>query len=130
MSSIVAQYSFPPTIRSVLLKNQPDAVPPTEELDALQAELRIAKQRTLERAKKAGDDLRTIEESMRRLKEKEKGKGKAIEKIKKERACMFLPASSIHALLIVMLACIYIYYNRLTCINFPDVPTYFIILKT
>ena len=89
MSSIVAQYSFPPAIRSVLLKNQPDALPPTEELDALQAELKAAKQRTLERAKKAGDDLRTIEESMRRLKEKEKGKGKAVDKIKKERACMY-----------------------------------------
>lgn len=89
MSSIVAQYSFPPAIRSVLLKNQPDALPPTEELDALQAELKVAKQRTLERAKKAGDDLRTIEESMRRLKEKEKGKGKAVDKVKKERACMY-----------------------------------------
>lgn len=88
MTSIVAQYLVPPTIRSVLLKTQPDALPPTEELDALQAELKIAKQRTLERAKKAGDDLRTIEESMRRLKEKEKGKGKAVEKIKKERGCM------------------------------------------
>lgn len=87
MSSIATQYSFPPAIRSILLKNQPDALPPTEDLDALQAELKIAKQRTLERAKKAGDDLRAIEESMRRLKEKEKGKGKAIEKVKKERGC-------------------------------------------
>jgi len=91
MSSIVTQYSFPPAIRSNLLKNQPDALPPTEELDALQAELKVAKQRTLERAKKAGDDLRTIEESMRRLKEKEKGKGKAVEKIKKERGFTPLP---------------------------------------
>ena len=87
MSAIVTQYSVPLAIRSTLLKNQPDALPPTEELDALQTELRLAKQRTLERAKKAGDDLRTIEESMRRLKEREKGKGKATEKIKKERGC-------------------------------------------
>ncbi|KAI0699661.1 histone acetyltransferases subunit 3-domain-containing protein [Cytidiella melzeri] len=91
MSAIVTPYSVPPAIRSTLLKNLPDALPPTEDLDALQAELRIAKQRTLERAKKAGDDLRTIEESMRRLKEKEKGKGKALEKIKKERAFTPLP---------------------------------------
>lgn len=85
MSSIVTQYSIPPTIRSVLLKTQPDAVPPTEELDALQNELKLVKLKTLERARKAGDDLRTIEESMRRLKEREKGKGKAIDKVKKER---------------------------------------------
>ncbi|KAI0093838.1 histone acetyltransferases subunit 3-domain-containing protein [Irpex rosettiformis] len=91
MSAIVTQYSVPPAIRSILLKNPPDALPPTEELEALQAELRLAKQRTLERAKKAGDDLRTIEESMRRLREKEKGKGKAIEKVKKERGFTPLP---------------------------------------
>ncbi|KAI0345002.1 hypothetical protein BDW22DRAFT_1326233 [Trametopsis cervina] len=91
MSATVTQYSFPPAIRSALLKNRPDALPPTEELDALQNELRLAKQRTLERAKKAGDDLRTIEESMRRLKEKEKGKGKAVEKVKKERGFTPLP---------------------------------------
>lgn len=104
MSSIVAQYSIPPAIRSVLLKNQPDALPPTEELDALQAELKTAKQRTLERAKKAGDDLRTIEESMRRLKEKEKGKGKAIEKIKKERGCMCSPVvlSSVELMVVIV----------------------------
>jgi transcriptional adapter 3 len=93
MSAIVTQYSVPPAIRSILLKSQPDALPITEDLDSLQAELKIAKQRTLERAKKAGDDLRTIEESMQRLKEKEKGKGKATDKIKKERACLYISLS-------------------------------------
>lgn len=89
MSAIVIQYSVQPAIRSTLLKNQPDALPLTEDLVGLQDELKLAKQRSLERAKKAGDDLRTIEESMRRLKEKEKGKGKAIDKVKKERGCMY-----------------------------------------
>ena len=85
MSSGVAPYASPTPIRSSLLRNPPDAVPPVEELEALQVELKLLRQRTLERAKKAGDDLRTIEESMRRLKEREKGKGKAIDKVKKER---------------------------------------------
>lgn len=85
MSSGVAPYTSPTPIRSALLRSPPDTIPPVDELEALQAELITLRLRTLERAKKAGDDLRTIEESMRRLKEKEKGKGKAVEKVKKER---------------------------------------------
>ncbi|KAF8894841.1 histone acetyltransferases subunit 3-domain-containing protein [Infundibulicybe gibba] len=85
MSSKLSPYSQPSPIRSYLLKNAPDYVPPTEELDALHAELKLLKQRTLERAKKAGDDLVAIGESMRRMKEKEKGKAKAVEKVKRER---------------------------------------------
>lgn len=88
MSSKLSPYGPPPPFRSSLLKNAPDAVPPTEELEALHAELRNLKTRTLERAKKAGDDLRAIEESMRRMKEREKGKFKAVDKIKRERDCM------------------------------------------
>lgn len=89
MSSTVSSYASPAAIRSILFKSPPETVPPTEELEGLHAELKLLKQRTLERAKKAGDDLRTIEESMRRLKEKEKGKAKAIEKIKRE-SCAYI----------------------------------------
>ena len=87
MSSGVTPYAFPPTIRSSLLKNPTDAVPPTDDLEALQQELRALRQKTLERIKKAGDDIIAIQESFKRLKEKEKGKGKAVEKVKKERDC-------------------------------------------
>lgn len=55
----------------------------------MQAELRLYKQRTLERMKKAGDDLITLQESFKRIKEREKGKGKAVEKVKKERGCAY-----------------------------------------
>ena len=89
MTSAVAQFTTPVPIRSHLLKNPSETVPPTEDLEALHAELKVLRERTLERAKKAGDDIRTIEESMRRMKEKEKGKAKALEKVKKERACEF-----------------------------------------
>ncbi|KII89418.1 hypothetical protein PLICRDRAFT_41071 [Plicaturopsis crispa FD-325 SS-3] len=85
MSSKLAPYAPLEPIVSSLFRNPPDAVPPTDELESLHTELQNLKQRSLERAKKAGDDLRTIEESMKRMKEKEKGKAKAVEKVKRER---------------------------------------------
>ncbi|OSD02085.1 hypothetical protein PYCCODRAFT_1435763 [Trametes coccinea BRFM310] len=85
MSSSVSPYTALPTIRSSLFHNPPDTVPPTDELEQLHAELSALKQKSLERARKAGDDMRTIEESMRRLKEKEKGKAKALQKAERER---------------------------------------------
>lgn len=90
MSAGATPYPFPPAIRSSLLKNPTDATPPTEDLETLQSELRVLRQKTLERMKKAGDDLIAIQESFKRLKEKEKGKGKAVEKVKKERGCTCL----------------------------------------
>jgi transcriptional adapter 3 len=86
MSSILSPYSSPSMLLP-LFKDPPEAVPPTDELEALQAELKTLSLKTLERAKKAGNDLKTIEESMRRMKEKEKGKAKAIEKMRRERPC-------------------------------------------
>ncbi|THH31882.1 hypothetical protein EUX98_g2324 [Antrodiella citrinella] len=86
MSSHVSQYIPPSHIKSPLVKTPSDAIPPTEELEALHTELRLLKEETLERAKKAESDLRTIDESMKRLKEKEKGKARALDKVKKERA--------------------------------------------
>jgi transcriptional adapter 3 len=87
MSSKLVPYLSPPVIRSSILKSPPENVPPTDELEALHAELKSLKQKSLERARKAGEDLKTIEESLRRMKEKEKGKAKATEKVKHERDC-------------------------------------------
>jgi transcriptional adapter 3 len=88
MSSLLTQYPQVHPFRSRTAKNTPDAVPPTEELEALQTDLIELRRHTLERAKKADDDLRTIEESMRRLKEREKGKAKVVEKMKRECASL------------------------------------------
>ena len=85
MTTKLSPYAPPPPLRSALIKNVTDAIPPIDELEQLQAELKLIKQRTLERAKKAGEDMKTIEESMRRMKEKEKGKARAIDKVKRER---------------------------------------------
>jgi transcriptional adapter 3 len=92
MSSSLVQ--FPPVLpfRPQIVKNTPDTIPPTEELQALEADLKELRQHTLERAKKADDDLRTIEESIRRLKEREKGKAKAIERAKRE--CAYLSSAA------------------------------------
>jgi hypothetical protein len=89
MSPKLSSYSSPLPIGSSLFRNPPDTVPPTDELEALQAELERLKQRTLERAKKAGEDLKLISESMRRMKEREKGKAKLVEKVKRERDCTY-----------------------------------------
>ncbi|KAH0830167.1 histone acetyltransferases subunit 3-domain-containing protein [Lanmaoa asiatica] len=85
MSSKLLPYTLPSVVRSSLFKNQSEAVPPIDELDILHSELQLLRQKTLERAKKAGDDLKTIEESMRRAKEKVKGKAKAMDRVNRER---------------------------------------------
>ena len=91
MSSSLVQFLTVHPFRSPIVKNTPDAVPPTEELETLQANLNELRQLALERGKKADDDLRTIEESMRRLKEREKGKAKLVEKMKRECALLLRP---------------------------------------
>ncbi|RDB19189.1 Chromatin-remodeling complexes subunit ngg1 [Hypsizygus marmoreus] len=85
MASKLTPYYPPPPNQSTLLKKAPDSIPPTNELELLHDELKELRKLTLARSKKAGEDLKAIEESMRRMKEKEKGKAKVIDKIKRER---------------------------------------------
>jgi transcriptional adapter 3 len=92
MSFVPTRYTSPPLL-SELLKSLPDSAPSTNDLEILQDELKALQQRTLERARKAGNDIRLIEQSMRRIKEREKGKQKVTDRIKKERDrafCLFL----------------------------------------
>ncbi|KAF9009581.1 histone acetyltransferases subunit 3-domain-containing protein [Cyathus striatus] len=85
MSSKLTQYQFP-EIRSALLRDVPASIPPIEDLEKLTADLKLLRSRSMDRAKKAGEDLKTLEESMRRMCEKEKGKSRAHDKLlKKER---------------------------------------------
>jgi hypothetical protein len=93
MTTKLSPYAPPPPLRSALIKNVTDVIPPIDELEQLQTELKHIKLKTLERARKAGEDLKTIEESMRRMKEKEKGKARAIDKVKRERDCRSLCCS-------------------------------------
>jgi transcriptional adapter 3 len=90
MASKLSSFNSPHSITSSLLKNPPDAVPPTDELDRLLSELKVARQRAEDRSRKAKEDLQTIEESMRRMAEKEKGKSKAVEKVKREHDCAYV----------------------------------------
>ena len=87
MTSKLTQYHPPHPIQSSLLKKIPDSMPATSDLRALQDELEELKKLSLARSKKAGEDMKAIEESMRRMKDREKGKAKALEKIKRERDC-------------------------------------------
>ena len=90
MAAKLSSFSPHPPILSPLLKKAPDAVPPTDDLVQLENELKLAREKALERSKKANDDLKTIEESIRRMTEREKGKFKAIDKIKRERDCTYI----------------------------------------
>ncbi|KAL1747469.1 histone acetyltransferases subunit 3-domain-containing protein [Schizophyllum fasciatum] len=73
----------PPEVRSTLFKHHPsDVIPPTSELEQLHTELRILKQKVIERSHKAENDLRIVEDSLRRMKEKEANR--SVDKIKRE----------------------------------------------
>lgn len=72
-----------------LLLAPPDTVPPVDELEMVQTELRVLKARALERARKADEDLKFIEGAMKRMREQEKGKAKAAAKVKREPSCTF-----------------------------------------
>ncbi|KAF9036885.1 histone acetyltransferases subunit 3-domain-containing protein [Panaeolus papilionaceus] len=85
MSSRLTPYPQIPQIRSALLRHPPEAVPSIEELELLCSELKTARQKALDRAKRAEHDVKTVEDTWRRINEKEKGKSKAIDKIKRER---------------------------------------------
>ncbi|KAJ3996900.1 histone acetyltransferases subunit 3-domain-containing protein [Lentinula boryana] len=81
-------YPIPTQLRSSLFKNPIDGVvPPIDELEALHAELNNLKARTMEKARRAGEDLKVLEEGMRRMKERaKKGKEREVkEKVKRER---------------------------------------------
>ncbi|KAF9077773.1 histone acetyltransferases subunit 3-domain-containing protein [Rhodocollybia butyracea] len=81
-------YPLPTPLRSSLFKNPTDGVvPPIDELEALHEELKNLKTRTMEKARRAGEDMKVLEEGMRRMKERAK-KGKereGKEKVKRER---------------------------------------------
>ena len=97
MSSRLSHYANLEPLRSFLVRNPPETVPPTDELESLKSELEILKKKTLERAKKADEDLRIIAESLKRMKEREKGKARAIEKVKREPDCAYIPEyASLH----------------------------------
>ncbi|KAF9546894.1 hypothetical protein CPC08DRAFT_699869 [Agrocybe pediades] len=93
MAPKLTPFQPPYAITSTLFRGTPDAggVPAYQDLQELCVQLAKAKQAALDRAQKAEEGLKTIDESYRRLSEKEKGKFKAVEKIKRERDFTPLP---------------------------------------
>ncbi|KLO19629.1 hypothetical protein SCHPADRAFT_898578 [Schizopora paradoxa] len=84
MSQAIVKYAQPEALASPLLLSPPETVPPVDELERVEQELKALKQKSFERAKKADDDLRTIEVAMRKMREMEKGKARAMSKVKRE----------------------------------------------
>ena len=78
-------------LRSALLLAPPEGIPTVEELEATQTELKQLKQHALERARKAAGDLKIIENEMKKMREMEKGKARALpnmlQKVKREPSC-------------------------------------------
>jgi len=96
MAPKLTPFPSPYTIISPLLKNPPEAVPSYQDLQELLHQLQKAKQSANDRAKKAQEGLQTIDESWRRLTEKEKGKFKAVDKVKRERDCQLYSTCQLH----------------------------------
>jgi transcriptional adapter 3 len=84
MSSSLVPYPSVHPFRSRIVKSTSNVIPPTEDLEVLRAELTKLLQDTLERARKADEDLRTIQESMRKLEEREESKAELVERTKRE----------------------------------------------
>ncbi len=87
MAQPIVKYAQPEALASPLLLLPEAAVPPVDELERVEHELKALKQKSLERAKKADGDLRTIEVAMRKMRELEKGKARAPPKVKREPSC-------------------------------------------
>ena len=85
MSQPLLPYAVPAKLQSPLLHESPDTIPPTDELEAVQNELKLLKQKSLERARKADGDLKAIEIAIKKLRAREKGKSK----VKREQSCTF-----------------------------------------
>ncbi|KAI5118320.1 hypothetical protein M0805_006603 [Coniferiporia weirii] len=81
-----------PPLRSQLFAAPPDAVPSVDELEATQSELKALKQRALERARKAAGDLKIIENEMKKMRELEKGKARALPLHKVKREPSYTPS--------------------------------------
>ncbi|KAI6021974.1 hypothetical protein EDC04DRAFT_2937544, partial [Pisolithus marmoratus] len=88
MLSKLFTYSQPTTIGSVLIQNPPNMVLPMDDLDTLYNDLKLLQQKSMEWAKRVGEDLKTLDKSMCHMKEKVRGKAKAVEKANWECCCM------------------------------------------
>ena len=87
MPSKLLRLSHPPKAPDFLSHGQPDSIPGIYDLELRLEALETMRLEHIERKKQAQENLRAGEEEIRRIKEREKGKSKAVEKIKHERNC-------------------------------------------
>ncbi|KAL5512012.1 NGG1 [Sanghuangporus vaninii] len=81
-----------PPLRNPLLAAPHESVPAIDELEATHAELAALKRRALERAKKAAGDLKIIEHEMKKMREMEKGKARALPQHRVKREQSYTPS--------------------------------------
>lgn len=86
--------SNPPSPPSFLSVTQPEAVPHIDTLEHWRDALEKLKSKHIERLGHAVENLRASDDELRRIKDREKGKSKVLEKIKRERDCAFVLITS------------------------------------
>lgn len=86
-SGFTGAYPTPLPLRTTVVRKAPDLLPATEELEQAEAELRNLKRRSLDCARRVGEDLRALDESVRRIRERDRAKQRPVDRIKKERGC-------------------------------------------
>lgn len=89
MPSKLSKQPSPPPPPAFLLAAQPEVVPYTDELEARYEALVRLKSKQVERSKLAAENIRACEEDIKRIKERERAKVRAVEKIKRERDCTY-----------------------------------------
>jgi transcriptional adapter 3 len=87
MAPLFTPYPSVTALRSQLLTNPPIAVPPIDDLLSLEEELKNLKNKSLARQKKAENDLKSLDGLHRKFKDKDKerDKGKLKDKVKIKR---------------------------------------------
>lgn len=80
-----------PPLRNPLLVAPPESIPTVNDLEATHSELTALKRIARERSKKAAGDLKIIEHEMKKMRELEKGKARAIppQRVKRESSCAY-----------------------------------------
>ncbi|KAF8528173.1 histone acetyltransferases subunit 3-domain-containing protein [Hysterangium stoloniferum] len=96
MTQLLPPYPTVSAVRSQLLTNPPSSVPPIDDLLSLQEELKALYTKSLGRARKAENDIKTLDGLYRKYKDKdrERDKGKMKEKIKIKRETTETPDSN------------------------------------
>jgi hypothetical protein len=106
MPSKLSKHPAPPAPPSFLSAVQPETIPWTDELEFRLEALKKMKSKHSERAKYAVENLRASIEEISRIRERERGKAKAVEKVKRERDCAWISLELYSQCLLAYITCL------------------------